>query len=181
MNQPEKNDLAQKAARGVVGGDEQQQIDKLLSNDSEFRAVYEEERALQHLLDSLPNAPLSTNFTSLVMQAVARENRQLKASGTRGIWPWLRWKWSGAAAAALACVAAGVLFYQQQKATARQSMAASLGRFTDMTAALAPQTGNAQDQVRPVRLLQDFEAINKLSYVPADSELDLELLVALQK
>ena len=72
----------------------------------------DEPQELRELLSRLPDAPVSSNFTARVMQAVERE--ELQAARTRG---W-RWNWHAllprAAVAAVMVAAAGFTFYQHE-------------------------------------------------------------------
>ena len=55
----------------------------------------------------------------------------------------------------------------------RQEIARSIASFSQVASAMSPKE-------KPALVFRDFEAIQRLA-APADSELDLELLVALQK
>ena len=57
-----------------------------LAADAEARAEWEAELALTATLDRLPAAPVPTNFTARVMQAVEREAARPGAGGWR--WNW---------------------------------------------------------------------------------------------
>ena len=75
MNHPDTNNLLEKALRGKLSPGEQGRFEELLEDDHDLRARFEQERSLDTLLDALPNAPVSSNFTSRVMDAVRREER----------------------------------------------------------------------------------------------------------
>jgi hypothetical protein len=75
-----------------------------------------------------------------------------------------------ASLAVVLLIASGLLF--QYKRTSRAEIARSVGAFTEVASAL----GSAST----TEVFQEFDALRNLS-LPAESELDLELLVALQK
>jgi anti-sigma-K factor RskA len=103
---------------------------------------------LRELLSRLPDAPVSSNFTARVMQAVERE--ESLAARTRG---W-RWNWHAllprAAAAAVMVIAVGFTFYQHEISNQRAAMAQSVALL-------------AQSQPPSVDALQNFDAIQRMS------------------
>jgi negative regulator of sigma E activity len=113
---------------------------------------------LRELLSRLPDAPVSSNFTARVMQAVERED--LQAARTRG---W-RWRWRSllprAAATATVAIAAGFAFYQHEIYNQRAEIAKNVVRVA-----------NAQP-LPSVDALQNFDAIQRMSQpAHADEEL----------
>ncbi len=111
---------------------------------------------LQKLLSRLPDAPVSSNFTARVMQAVERE--ELQAVRTRG---W-RWNWHAllprAAVAAVMVAAAGFTFYQHEIFSQRAALSVAL---------LTPPP-----PLPSVDALQNFDAIQRMSQpAHADEEL----------
>jgi hypothetical protein len=109
----------------------------------------DEPQELRELFARLPDAPVSSNFTARVMQAV--ELDELQAARSRG---W-RWNWRAfmprAAAAAVMVVAAGFTFYQHELYNRRAEIATSVVLV-------------ARAQPLPsVDALQNFDAIQRMS------------------
>ena len=68
--------------------------------------------------------------------------------------------------------------YQQQQ---RAELAQSAVVFSEMAGAMRSNASEGDVAAVPVGVLQNFEAVNHLAYVPAAEDIDMELLVALQK
>jgi len=109
----------------------------------------DERQELRELLSRLTDAPVSSNFTARVMQAVERE--ELQAARTRG---W-HWNWHSlmprAAATATVVVAAGFALYQHQIYNQRAELAKNV-----------VLVANAQP-LPSVDALQNFDAIQRMS------------------
>jgi hypothetical protein len=108
-----------------------------------------EPQELRELLSRLPDAPVSSNFTARVMQAV--ELDELQSARTRG---W-HWSWHSllprAAAVAVVVAAAGFTFYQHEIYNQRFELARNVAFVT-------------QAQPLPsVDALQNFDAIQRMS------------------
>jgi anti-sigma factor RsiW len=105
---------------------------------------------LRELLSRLPDAPVSSNFTARVMQAVERE--ELQATRTRG---W-RWNWHAllprAAVAAVMVAAAGFTFYQHEISNQRFDLARNMAFVV-----------NNHTPLPSVDALQNFDAIQRMS------------------
>ena len=106
-----------------------------------------EPQELRELLSRLADAPVSSNFTARVMQAVELE--ELQAARTRG---W-HWNWHSllprAAATATVVIAAGFAFYQHEIYNGRVEIAKN---FVLVANALPS-----------VDALQNFDAIQRMS------------------
>ena len=118
----------------------------------------DESQELRELLSRLTDAPVSSNFTARVMQAVERE--ELQAARTRG---W-HWNWHAllprAAVTAVMVAAAGFTFYQHEIYSQRFELAQNVALVT-------------QAQPLPsVDALQNFDAIQRMGQsAHADEEL----------
>ena len=170
MNKPESNDMDEviaRAIRGELSETERRDLEHRMEIDSELRDRFEMEQSLEQLLERLPNAPVATNFTSRVMQEVAREQRNAVAPKRA----WWRIPFVRLASGLAVVVVAGVLSVSQYRKSEEREMVRSVESFTRIASAMSE---------KPALVFSDFEAIANLA-VPADSELDLELLVALQK
>lgn len=172
MKDMDRHELILGALRGKLTTGQQAEFDRLVENDAGFRAEWETEQALEQTLRRLPDAPVPSNFTSLVLQAALRPgNPAPSAAGRR---PWFRFafvRWG----AGLAAVAAVALTIQNQRTNAqRQEVAEAVHAFNNVASAIAHEQTPATD------VFQNFEVIQRLS-IPSDSELDMELLAALEK
>jgi len=108
-----------------------------------------EPQELRELLSRLPDAPVSSNFTARVMQAVERE--ELQTARSLG---W-RWNWHAllprVAVATVMLAVVGFAFYQQEIYNRRAEIAKSVSLV-------------AQSQPLPsVEALQNFDAIQRMS------------------
>ena len=115
----------------------------------------QEVREIRQLLSRLPDAPVSSNFTARVMQAVELEETRRPSR-----WNLPAWKWHSlvprAAVAAVALGLAGFAFHQHEISSQR---AAFVRRI-----ALVPAPS--------VEALKNFDAIQRMSQpVHADQEL----------
>ncbi len=133
----------------------------LLAARPEWRAAWEAEAGLNRALERLPEAPLSSNFTARVLEAVeleaSAEARQARAGWRRG----LRqpgWVLKLGFAAALVC--AGVVSWHQVQVARRLDALQSMAAVTGVTSMPSPD------------VLRDFDAIRALDRAPrADEEL----------
>ena len=144
--------------------EEASRLENCFADDPRARAQWEEERALSRAVASLPDAPVSSNFTARVLHAIdldeaAAERRRRARFSLRTILP----RFTVAAAAALLALF-GV---HEWRALNRAKLAQDVWLVT-------------QDvkRVPDAEVLQDFEVINGLRAAPAVS--DDELLIALQ-
>lgn len=171
MNDPEPNDLLWRGLKGELNDEEKFRFESLVSSDPELRAKWEQELALNDLLAKVPSAPVSSNFTSLVMQAVENEKRAVvRKTSTR----WFRFGFARVAAGLAFVFVIGLGLYTRYEKTRQTELATGLKDLTAVASVIAPKGSG-------VETLQDFDAIQKLSRVPQNSELDMELLLALQK
>jgi len=113
------------------------------------------EARLTEALSRLPDAPLSSNFTARVLQAIDRE--EMRASR-----PWLRWNWHAllprVAVAMAVLLFAGVGLHQYELSTQRHQMAASIAMV-------------AGQPLPSVDALKNFDAIQRMGQPHADDEL----------
>src|SRR5688572_27110742 len=145
MNDAAFKQLLDTALRRKLTPEEEARLQACLAHDPQARAVWEEEMALSQLLNGLPDAPLASNFTAQVLQAVDRDSRQHRHRHAPKLLRWLglRRPAQQRAAACLLVVLAG-LGYWQFESVRREKMALALHRLaphfdTPSTAvALAP-------------------------------------------
>lgn len=160
MNEIEFEKLRQAGWRRKLTAQEKAVLRAYLSLHAAVRADWEEESGLNEFLAKLPDAPVSSNFTSRVLQAVERETSA--SAPHRGVFHWIKFSWPRVA---VASALLGVAFFSvsQYRAVKRTQIARDI--VTMSQAATVPQ-----------EWLQDFDAINRLSRPPVDDA----LLAALQ-
>src|SRR6516165_6282643 len=84
----------------------------------------DEPRELRKLLGRLPNAPVSSNFTARVMQAIELDELRARRSG--------RWSWNWhallprVAVATVVMVASGLVLHQHEISSRRTALAQSV-------------------------------------------------------
>ena len=172
MNNPhshEMTDLLARAARGEFTPSEQRDFEQRLENDAALRESFELEKRLDRALDQMSDFPVSTNFTTLVLQSVRAE----PSEGRAPKYGWFRLRFARLATGLAVLGLAGYLTISQYRKAEHQEMVRSVESFTEIASALSPEQ-------KPGLAFQDFDAIERFT-LPADSELDLELLAALQK
>ena len=175
MNDPlqpeERNELISKALRGGLSEKEDARLRELFEADPSVQIQLQEEKQLEQILQILPDVPVATNFTTLVLQAVGREGRVKERARFRI--PVFRSAFARVATGLAVVLLVGVVFQQNHRESKQAELAQTVSTFSEVASAI-------NQTERPEQLFQDFDAIQRLS-LPSDSELDLELLVALQK
>jgi len=120
------------------------------------QAAWEDEEALGRLLEGLPEAPVSSNFTARVLQAVEREDRRA-AQDRRGGFSWRGWwgralprlAWGGTAAALV------LVSVHQYQSLERARVARDMARIALVSA------------LPPAEIFADFEVISQLGKHPS--------------
>lgn len=170
MNDVRKDELTKLSMRHELSPEEQSRLEAHFAAHPEFRHAWEEERALSRAIQSLPDVPVSSNFTAQVMLALDAESRSVTRRSLRSrLWVPRLWPRLGLSALALGIV---VLGGQKWYETNRQERYVRDVSFAASDLAAMP---NAE------LLLRDFDAIRELgqlSTVAASS--DDELLRVLQ-
>jgi anti-sigma factor RsiW len=141
--------LREKIWRHDLTPAEQAELRAWLSGHPEAASDLETERKLTALLGGLPDAPVPSNFTARVLQAVEQEARATERNRTSRPW-WLR-GWLPRTSAALAVVALGYVGYQRYESA--QQRAALVKELQEMNVAAVPSA----------ETLEDFEAIRHLT------------------
>jgi hypothetical protein len=161
MSEHEFNQLLQLAQRRRLTPEEEAQARGYLLGHPEAQALWEQEAALNQLLERLPPAPLPSNFTHRVLEAVRAETRSTR-SGAHAGWlavcrRWLPWK----AAVAMSVLAlCAVLVHHWRQEAERAELARSLEAFSEVAA------------VSGLDVFRDFEAIRWLHQLPQDVDAD---------
>lgn len=171
MKDAEMNELVARALRGELSAGEKREFERQLKEDAALREMWRAERALENALGRLPNAPVSSNFTHLVVQQVLQPKAKPSPANSRiSIRQILGRLAFGTAAVGLICFGA----LQQRETMQRKEVAQTVNAFHGAARAMGGE------EMPSTEVLSNFEAIQQLS-LPAESELDMELLVALQR
>ena len=176
MNSGDYEQLLRARQRGELKGVEQERLAALLQSDPKLGAEWQEDVALQRLLKTLPEAPLSSNFTSLVMQQLHRDDA---APQTPSRWALPRFWVRGLAYGSLALfVGVGTMYYRTM--AGRFDMANSVATVTTVAQLVQPVAMRQQTPVElppmpPVDIWENFEEIRRLP-----DQVDTELLLALE-
>jgi anti-sigma factor RsiW len=165
MNNPRYHHLREQSWRRKLTGAEAAELHRLLASDPDTQAQWQTETALNAALDTLPNAPVPSNFTARVLQEVDRQNRGSARRGKANWRGWLRLLLPRAAVAAALVGLSVVSVQQYQSAAKRAELARSVAAVSDVQSLPGPD------------ILADFEVIRRLSPATAADE---ELLALLQ-
>lgn len=139
------------------------------------------DRLIDEAIQSLPDVPVSSNFTAQVMLAVDRETRQpVIAEGPRPARGFNPFKWLRMAgfAGALALVAWAAVDQHLAFQNAHRALQHAQAELDYARSARDAATLHSLAPVPSVELLQDFDAILRLGSVTSD--VDFELLAASQ-
>ena len=136
---------------------EQAELRAYLAANPDARADWEMESALNAALTRLPDAPVPSNFTARVLQAVEREEARPRA------WSW-RWNWHTlvprVAFAAVVITFTGLAFQHHEIYSQRATLARNVALVTGGQSMPSPEA------------LENFDAIRRMSQPQhADDEL----------
>ncbi|HEY5910491.1 MAG TPA: hypothetical protein VJA21_07780 [Verrucomicrobiae bacterium] len=145
---------------------EEAQLQSLLAAHADARADWAAEAALNGALNRLPAAPVPSNFTARVLDAVERETRTPAKTRHFG-WSWLNrpLRWLPRTAFVVLVVGVGSIAYHHDVIEKRKARAQSLLTVSELPAMASPE------------ILEDFDAIQAMGQAPAA---DQELLSLLQ-
>jgi anti-sigma factor RsiW len=138
---------------------EEAEMQACLQVHPEAHSDWEAEAGLTEALGRLPDAPVPSNFTARVLQAIERETtaeaRQKPAS-----LPWLAPRWLPRVAFGAIVIGVGLLSYHEAKDVERKKMVNGVEVVSEVSSLPSPD------------ILQDFDAIRALNRTPpADPEL----------
>ena len=135
MKRPDLDDFLKKDLHAPLQEDELAHLDTLLANNPEAQNAWAEEVRLNRLLRQLPDAPVPSNFTSLVVRAVETEHLRSQSKASKPFSWWRGWNWatSGAVAAAVVLFAGMTVrsYQSSQRAQAAQELAQSFAAISD--------------------------------------------------
>ena len=158
MPNPASQELAELVWRRPLTPDEMARLRQFLAAHPEARSQWESEAALTRALDRLPPAPVSSNFTAQVLQAVQRTPARPAWRRQFDLASWLPAGWMPRLALAATMVCLSLLTVRecqiiQRQSIQRQRMARDLASVGSLAAR------------QPVDWLQNFQIIENLSRV----------------
>ena len=162
MNDAEYRELVETSWRRPLNEEEQARLEGWLAANPQTQADWEDEVILNQALARLPEPPVSSNFTALVMQAVERD--EAAALPPRTFMDRLReiFRQRAPRVAWVLALALAVWFgVRQQQRASHHELATGLATLVNVAAVPDPKA------------LQDMEAIQQLSYraAPEDEEI----------
>jgi len=157
MSDPSNDKLREAGWRRPLTATEQAELNAWLAAHPEARADWQAEQRLTQALASLPDVPVSTNFTARVLQAVDASTRPRR----RSTLDWaLRVLLPRAIAGAAVVLGTGLVTYHEALAAKRMKLAQSVSTISEVTSLPGPD------------VLEDFDTIRQLNSAPrADEEL----------
>jgi hypothetical protein len=156
MNEQQHKELVEASWRRNLSPEEEATLQLYLAARPEIQADWEDELALGNALRDLPDAPLSSNFTSQVLQALDREERVVE---TPTIPFWRQWMPRLATAATVVVLLFTGL--NLHRANNRTNVRETVVPVTYIATAVEP------------RVFEDFEAIQQLRTAPQFSDDEL--------
>jgi anti-sigma factor RsiW len=163
MNDP-FNKLRETSWRRKLTPAEESELRAWLAANPTARDDWEADTALTRVLDRLPDAPVPSNFTARVLQAVELENAAAQRTApSRGRWLWHSLIPKTAFAALI--VGVGFFSYHEARAMRRVQLARSVATVSGVASLPGPE------------VLKDFDAIQRLNAAPPP---DTELLALLK-
>jgi hypothetical protein len=154
MNDTQLHQLRDILRRRELTAAEQEQLRSRLGSSGEAWRPWDEEAELTRCLTGLPDAPLPSNFTSLVLQAVEREPVRRRWAFPLPAW-WARARPAIRFATPVVCLLLVSLAYAGYRSASRARMATSVARVVRSV-----QAASALAQLPPVDILRDFDAIH---------------------
>ena len=167
MNELTYQELLEISWRRKLTLAEESRLQTLLAAHPEAQNRWSEEAAVNDLLHQMPAAPLASNFTARVLQAVDAEEARNERSKPREI-SWHGWikRFLPQAAGLSLLLVLGVTGLNQYRAYTRTQVAKSAAIISDLASLPGPE------------IFRDFEAIQQLRQASAFT--DDALLAALQ-
>lgn len=157
MREEELNDLKERSWRRRLSPAESDALRQLLAGDGPASAGWEQDEALNRLLEQLPAAPaVSTNFTARVMASARAAERGPAPARS----PWIFQNIWARLAAGAAMVCAGFFSFQEYHSLQMAKQAREVAAASRLAA------------LPPVDWLNNFDTIQRLDKVKvADDEL----------
>ena len=166
MKEVRNDELVRLSLKAGLTPEEESRLEAWLAAHPEARAAWEEDRALGRALQALPDAPLASNFTARVLQAVDLEESRVERGRRAPERSWLRVFWPRLGWAAVVALLTVVVVHENRVAKRTQLVRDVTFVSEDVAKLPAPE------------VLGDFDAITQLRQATSGS--DDELLIALQ-
>lgn len=173
MSESEYQKLLDLRLQRALRPEERSRLDELASQHPEIRDHWDEEMRLSQLLNRLPDAPISSNFTARTLAAVRKASAPERAAGKRVLPGWLPFRWIHAATITAAALAAAWILYHQKQSEGRAQLAGELAQIS--SAALAPDAEKAKVSLDA---LMHYDVIARLESHPI---VDDDLLAVLEQ
>jgi hypothetical protein len=159
MQEDNYNELQERSWRRRLSAADLARARKLLGKQPEAAEELAQEEALSRLLERLPSAPVSSNFTARVLASV-RDNNAARAAREEEAIPWIFRNWWARWAAGAVMVVVGFFSFQEYHAVHRTQEAQELAAASRLAA------------LPPMEWLNDFDTIQRLDKVKvADDDL----------
>lgn len=165
MNQSEYNELKEKSWRSKLTAAEEAELRTWLLEHPELAEDWQLEANLTQAMERLPDAPLASNFTARVLQAVERE---AVAQSPRRVPPrkWFLHSFLPRAAMATAVLGVGLFTYHEHRQhVAERQAVQGVKVVADVSSLPSPE------------VLQNFDTIRKMGATPGP---DPELITLLK-
>jgi hypothetical protein len=157
MHDPKIQRWVQLGWRRPLRAEELAQVEKIIASDPQARAMWENESALNHCLDRLGPAVVSSNFTARVLQEVQRQS--LARSRSRFLPShWIPTGWLPRLAVGALMVCVGCVSVREYQIVQRQRAARDMAALSRLAT------------LPPVDWLKNFDTIDKLSKVKVADE-----------
>ena len=168
MNDSEYNELRTASWRRRLAPAEEARVTAYLAANPEAQHDWEEDLALSRQLQELPDAPVPSNFTSLVLQAIDTETVQqpVPVALNRSWQTWLSRFAPRLALGALVLSLSVASLWKYEQIHTRKEVAEAVERFVKVTNLPGPE------------VFEDFESIQHLQ--PVSFSTDNDLLAALR-
>jgi hypothetical protein len=156
MNEQDYNQLRENGWRRPLTESETAELQKYWAAHPAAREEWENDTALNRLMERLPSAPaVSSNFTARVLQMAALEKAaRERTNGRVGFgWDYLR-SWLPKAAVAALAITLGIASYHMHEVNTHAALAKNAVEFTAAVAASDPE---AIGDIEPIRQLSDAQ------------------------
>jgi len=165
---PTETRMRELSWRRELTGAEQAELRAWLAAHPEAAAQWQEDAALNSLLEQLPNAPVPSNFTARVTQDIYRETARAEREATH-THPWWQRVLLPRLAFAAVLLGAGLFVYQRNVTTQQARVADGLK--------IVSGTVSGTEGLLSVEILRDFDSIAQLG---PRVQPDMELLSLMQ-
>lgn len=174
MNNSVYDELIRLSLKREISAEDRMRIEAAVAAHPELRERWETDAALSRLLRGVPDVPVSSNFTAVVMEAIELDDRVTGRSGAGAARRFSLPQWLRPRVATVFGVVVVIVFgvHEYRARHDRSILAQDVRRVSQEFAALPPSVPGPE-------IFHDFDAIDKLRQVSVVS--DDELLKVLQQ